>query len=65
MLMDGRKENGIPVSHHAWGRRDKNTKGNNSTKIADGVLVLILCIPSDVASYFFKDYESFFDSSKF
>ena len=34
-------------------------------KIADGVMALILCIPSDVASYLFKDYENFFDSSKF
>ena len=28
-------------------------------------MALILCIPSDVASYLFKDYENFFDSSKF
>ena len=27
-------------------------------------MALILCIPSDVASYLFKDYENFFDSSK-
>ena len=43
----------------------KNTKGNNPEKIADGIMTLILCIPSDVASYLFKDYENFFDSSKF
>ena len=43
----------------------KNTKGNNSAKIADRVMALILCIPSDVASYLFKDYENFFDNSKF
>ena len=43
----------------------KNTKGELFRKIADGVIALILCIPSDVASYFFKDYENFFDSSKF
>ena len=24
-----------------------------------------LCTPSDIASYLFKDYENFFDSSKF
>ena len=34
-------------------------------QIADGVIALILCIPSDVASYLFKDYENVFDSSKF
>ena len=38
---------------------------NTISKIADGVLALILCIPSDVASYLFKDYKKFFDSSKF
>ena len=35
------------------------------TKIAHGVMVLILCIPSEVASYLFKEYEIFLDSSKF
>ena len=29
----------------------KNNKGEQFCKIADGVLALILCIPSDVASY--------------
>ena len=28
-------------------------------------MALILCIPSDVASYLFKDYKNFFDSSRF
>ena len=28
-------------------------------------MALILCIPSEVASYLFKDYEKFFGSSKF
>ena len=28
-------------------------------------MALILCIPSDVASYLFKDYVSFFDKQSF
>ena len=32
-------------------------------KIADEVIALLLCIPSDDASYLFKRYENFFDSS--
>ena len=34
-----------------------------SAKLPDGVMALIFCIPSDVASYLFKDYENFYDSS--
>ena len=42
----------------------KHTKENNAAKLQI-VIALILCIPSDNASYLFKDYENFFDSSKF
>ena len=43
----------------------KKYKEEYFCKIADGVMALILCIPSDIASYLFKYYENFFDSSKF
>ena len=40
----------------------KKTKGIMSQNCR--VIALILCKPSDIASYLFKDYENFFDSSK-